>query len=212
MMPSRRHYLAVFGAALAGTAGCVSNDGDELVTPENPQTTRRTTRDRTTAGTSTGDGTPDVTLSDIVVRKAVTYESVMGSGGVLAGPGTQYVVASAEAAGDVSMDEFSLVTDEDSWPAELPDTRGAVNRSVAGHDGGPLGVPIGRDNPSYIAFAVPSPLDAANPRIVRSGHKERWPLSADARGRLAASAPRFELVDLEAPATVTRGNSLSPSR
>lgn len=210
-MPSRRHYLSALGAALAGTAGCLAGDGDELVTPENPQTTRRTTRDRTTAGTPTGDGTPDVSLSDVVVRKAVTYESVMGSGGVLAGHGTQYVVASAEATEDVSMDEFFLVTDGDSWPAGLPDTRGGVNRSVAGHDGGPLGVPIGRGEPSYLAFAVPSPLDAANPRIERSGHDARWPLSADARTRLAAPAPRFELVDLDAPATVTRGDTLAVS-
>lgn len=208
-MPSRRHYLAVLGAGLAGSAGCLAGDGAPS-TPENPQTTRRTTDDATTAATATGD-TCDVSVSDVVARKAVTYESVMGSGGVLADAGTQYVVAAAEATGDVSMDEFYVVTDEDSWPAELPDTRGAVNRSVAGHDGGPLGVPIGRDDPSYIAFAVPSPLDAANPRIERSGHDARWPLAADARERLAAPAPRFELVGLDVPATVTRGDSLSVS-
>ncbi|WP_225741342.1 hypothetical protein [Halorussus halophilus] len=86
-----------------------------------------------------------------------------------------------------------------------------MNRTVAGHEGGPIGRGPKRDR-SYLAFTVPSPLSASNPRIQYAGSDSaRWSLPTKARDRLAASAPRFELESLEVPDEVSQGTPLSVS-
>lgn len=152
-------------------------------------------------------------VEDIVVRKAVTYESTMGSGGVLAGDERQYVVAAVRGhqGQDLSESAFTFETDAESWAPGLPDTAGAINRSVAGHGGGPVGRALGGESAtSYLAFTVPSPLSASNPRIRFSGtDTQEWPLSSATRDRLAAPAARFELEALDVPADVSQGHQLS---
>jgi hypothetical protein len=103
------------------------------------------------------------------------------------------------------------VIDDGSWDPGLPHTLGAINFSVAGHRGGPLGRAFGRDGRSYLAFAVPSPLSATNPRIRFEGDGTEWPLSARMRDRLAAPSPRFELRSLAVPESVSQGETLSVS-
>jgi hypothetical protein len=153
-------------------------------------------------------------VSDVVVRKAIRYESVMGSGGVLAGDDRQYVVGSVRAAGELDPSAFSFETEAESWSPGLPDTEGAVNIAVAGHEGSPVGrgnlVP---DRPSVLAFTVPSPLSASNPRIRYTGGdgEREWPLPAAARDRLAAPSARFELDSLTVPSSVSQGDPLSVS-
>lgn len=157
-----------------------------------------------------GDG-GDVTVEDIVVRKAIQYESMMGSGGVLAGGEQQYVVASVQSSQELSESAFTFETDEESWEPGLPDTAGAVNSTVAGHEGSPIGRNAGGSDRSYLAFAVPSPLSASNPRIRFDESASEWPLSDSERSRLAAPATRFELDSLDVPEQISRGDVQSVS-
>jgi hypothetical protein len=240
----RRAFLTATGTALGVlVAGCVSDtgpagDGDPTGTPvptDDPTDRREPTAESTPSRTppskrsATPTSTPPegVVVENVTVRKAVAYESTMGSGGVLAGPDRQYVVATVRAAGALAADAFAFVTDDDSWAPGLPDTRGALNWAVAGHEGGAVGERGPGGDRSFLAFTVPSPLSASNPRIrlSRDGGAaagastaaestddgRTWPLSADARERLAASAPRFELLAFDAPSRVSHGEPLSVS-
>lgn len=194
-MPSRRTYLVGAGSLFAAAAGCVSSGGDE----DDP--------------TETPASTPDsgVTVENVGVRKAVTYESTMGSGGVLAAEGKQYVVASVTADRRVSASAFAFESDDDAWQPGLPDTAGGVNRSVAGREGGPLDHPHAPDG-AYLAFVVPSPLSASEPKITYSdGESGPWPLDEDDRERLAAPEATFELEELDVPSEVQQGETLDVS-
>lgn len=195
-MPSRRAYLTGAGALFAATAGCVSADDPA---------------GESNASTPTPNEPSDVTLSDVGVRKAVTYESMMGSGGVLAAAGEQYVVASVAASETVSASEFAFEADGESWEPGLPATAGGTNRSVAGREGRPLGQAHAPDH-SYLAFAVPSPLSATGAAIRYEGSETgTWPLDDAATSRLEASEPRFELTSLDVPSEVPQGASLDLS-
>lgn len=209
----RRRFLTTGGLALGAVlGGCVSTASDD----ETP--------DESSTPDDSGSGTPDstpktpddpitenpVTVENITVRKVVTYESYMGSGGVLAADGTQYVVASITAAEGVSQDDFFFEASDQSWEAGLPDTAGARNYAVAGHEGGPLDAPPESET-AFLAFAVSSPLSASKPRIHHAGTGTDWQLSGDAAATLAAPAPQFELDALSVPDEVQRGETLSVS-
>ncbi|WP_323192480.1 hypothetical protein [Halostella sp. PRR32] len=202
---NRREILALCGCSVAGITGCLS---------QTPQQGDDNT-DTSTDGETDEPRTDAVTVDDIVVRKAVTYESTMGSGGVLAGDDRQYVVASVQADGDLRDAEFTFETEAESWQPGLPDTTGAINRTVEGHDGGPVGRSFGGDGTSYLAFAVPSPLSASNPRIRYEGPANaddgEWPIPDAERERLGADGPRFELDSLEVPEELSQGEQLSVS-
>ncbi|MBX0323599.1 hypothetical protein EGH21_11220 [Halomicroarcula sp. F13] len=191
---NRRRVLAALGTGLAGLAGCQSEP------PSTPGETSGTATDdqRTDSPTSSRTDVP-VTVEDVVVRKAITYESSMGSGGVLTGDDRQYVVGSVRGVDDGRDVTFTFETDDGSWEQGLPVTMGARNHAIAGHER------------PYVAFTVPSPLSASNPRIRRSEDGTTWPLSQRARETLAAPAPRFELDTLTAPENVSQGEQLSVS-
>lgn len=207
----RRRLLALAGAGLAGTAGCLSQPSSSDADPtDDPGGTNSPTDSQTVSPPRTTDSTQnEVVVADIVVRKAVRYESMMGSGGVLAAEETQYVVASVR--GDIADSApFVFETDLDSWELGLSDTVGATNFAVAGHEGGPFGQGLGTDGWSYLAFEVPSPLSASNPRITLDGPTDlAWELPAGARERLAAPGPRFELDSLTVPDELSQGDSMS---
>lgn len=206
----RRAYLAVTGGALSAVAaGCLGSSGDRPADRPGRTTTGSTASE--TEGSPTATATAGVAIEDVVVRKAVRYESTMGSSGVLAAHDRQYVVASVRGGRDRSAAEFAFEAGGESWAPGLPDTAGGVNYAVAGHEGGPVDRRLGRDR-SYLAFAVPSPLSASRPRIRLAGPDDvEWPLSAALRKRLAAPAPRFELDALEAPDEVSQGEPVSVS-
>lgn len=206
-MPSRREYLAAVAVGLAALAGCQSDSAE----PASPTTTPIPATETPTT-TASPTGSDDVSVSDMVVRKAVTYESAMGSGGVLADHDRQYVVASARSSQDLSPSTFSFATDQESWNPGLPPTAGGVNRTVAGRGGGPVGQPIGAENGSYLAFTVPSPLSGSNPRIeFGTSDPVTWPLPSNGRDTLEAPSPEFELRSLDVPKRVTRGDPLTVS-
>jgi len=155
--------------------------------------------------------TAEVSVTDIGVRKAVIYESTMGSGGVLAPVDRQLVVASVRDGSDRSASAFQFETEAESWTPGLPDTRGARTYAVAGREGGAVGSPAAGER-QFLAFTVSSPLSAIEPRIrLTDSGGEEWPLAESAGERLAAASPAFELDDVTVPAEVNQGESLPVS-
>ena len=200
-------------------AGCTTRTPPSTSEPDTSQSSATAAATpESTPGSPTDSSTPveRVSVDGIVARKAVRYESVMGSGGVLAGRGEQYVVASVRGATELDAATFTFEASGRSWSPGLPGTRGAINVAVAGHEGPPVGQRgLGGDGPSVLAFTVPSPLSARNPRIRFDGGESResreWPLPPVARDGLAAPAARFELDSLSVPTSVSQGDPLSVS-
>ncbi|QKY20172.1 hypothetical protein B4589_007185 [Halolamina sp. CBA1230] len=219
-MPSTRREFLAGSLGLAGalvTAGCIGDSpgGDTespTDTPTEPKGSPSETEAPPPASAERTVGGDDVAVFDIVTEKAVTYQSIMGSGGVVAPEGRQFVVASVRSDAELETDAFSLDAGGESWAAVDPGDEGAQNYAVAGHEGGIVGSPElgGGDPPRYVAFELDSPLDAEEPRIVleRGGESAEWSLPDDARETLAASAPSFELDSLDAPESVQQGESM----
>lgn len=217
-MPSRRAYLAGVTTLLSGTAGCTNRGGSTPTPTGTPPDSNGTDPKGSPSTTPTAPGEEarrsvggdTVAVTDIVARKAVTYQSTMGSGGVLAADGRQYVVATVHTDAELTLESFSLQAGGDSWTAGLPDTRGAMNYAVEGHKSGEVGSPISRDDPSFVAFEIPSPLEAESAAIhlEHGGDSAAWSLEDDAVETLAAQAPSFELDSLSAPDSVTQGEEM----
>ncbi|MFC4552921.1 MULTISPECIES: hypothetical protein [Halorussus] len=149
-----------------------------------------------------------VGVTDPVARKAVAYDSIMGSGGVLARQDRQFVVAAvqsvtdsaADAAGPPPYDAFDLVVDGDAYPAVAIEkrTRGAFTTSLAGRGDVKYDEPYARpseDRVGWVAFELPSPL-AASSLAIRcryEGEAARWRLPRNVAATLARRPPSFEL-------------------
>jgi hypothetical protein len=239
-MPSRRSALRALPAVLgAGVAGCLGDGGSGT---DNGRTTAPVTTGgggsaatdgAEPAGTTDGTGTPEstathppegtvrtlgdlrVSVADPVARKAVAYESLMGSGGVLAPEGRQFAVAAVrstprsgpgsgafDAGGDPPRDAFSLVVGDGSYPAVgIEDrTTGARTAALAGRGDLAYGTPTADGwETGWIAFEPPSPVEPgagdARPRI-RCEYGDgtgTWSLHPDAVATLARPAATFEL-------------------
>ncbi|WP_262178082.1 hypothetical protein [Haloarcula laminariae] len=190
---NRRQLLATLGAGIGGLAGCLSGTpGESTVTPVGTDTDGERTTSQTPTATP-GDDTEGV--SDIAVRKAVRYESLLGSGGVLAAEGRQYVVASVGTDGDSRETEYVFEADGQTWEAGLPTIAGGNTRSVADRDW-----PV-------VGFEVPSPLPASNPQI-RSAD-DAWALGADATETLGEPGTRYDLDELTTPESVSQGETMT---
>lgn len=232
-MPSthtRRDLLRRLGTAGAGAlsaaAGCVDrspggrSDGSERTTGTRtdgtPEPTSSTESTETVAGPGVRAlGDVRVSVTDPVARKAVAYESVMGSGGVLAPAGRQFVVTAVrsavgtgefDAAGGPPHGAFSLVAGDDSYPAvDVEDrTTGAYTTSLAGRGEAGYDLPYaGSRSVGWLAFELPSPLDvdAAEIRCERGGSSAAWPLPEAAVATLSRPAPTFELRSFDAEPT-----------
>lgn len=200
-MISRRTYLGALGAGVV-LAGCISRDESSGAA----EASREATADSN--GSDVSATGVDAVVDDVTVRKAVAYEPTLGSGGVVAQDGRQYVVASVRGDPTLAASAFAFVAGDNSWEHGVPTPFGATTYSVAGRDGGPVGHPVGAER-SFLAFDVPSPLSASNPRIRLAGDPgAEWPLSPDLRDRLAAPGPRFELEALDVPGEVSQGELL----
>ncbi|MFC4449978.1 hypothetical protein [Halorussus aquaticus] len=241
-MPSRRRqFIRTSAAALAaaGVTGCLGGDasdstGDETTTRDEV-TERGTTTDpatdadeesfavRSSSVKSVGDAR--VGVANPVARPAVAYESVMGSGGVLAPDGTQFVVAAVQSAGGSganpagppAYDAFELVAGDERFPAvEIEErTTGAYTTSLAERGQIKYDDPYasqGEDSRvGWVAFEVPSPLTAESPtvRCRYDGATAVWRLPESTATALASRAPRFELRSFSA--TVVAGDSVELS-
>lgn len=214
-MPSRRSYLTGVATALTGLAGCTSGPGGTVSPTETEPTGTEPKRSPSETPTEPPEdatrtlGGDTVAVTDIVARKAVTYQSTMGSGGVVTPEGRQFVVASVWSDAELSMSSFSLLAAGEEWPVGVSGASG--DRAIDGHGGGPVGGHLGGDGPQYVAFELDSSLDATDPAIHLShgGGTAEWSLPDDAISTLAAPEPRFELDSLSAPDNVSQGEEMT---
>lgn len=188
---------------LLANAGCLTSTDDAPATASSP--------DPTTGSPSPGPDSPTptsvdgITLDRLVARKNATYEAAMGSGGVLADPGRQYVVARVRAGRELEPSAFRVETDDRTTAPGFPGSARSVTRSVAGLEGVTLDGAWTAAVPGILAVALPSPLETERARLrldASGGPTETWPLPEPARRRLAAPEPRFELDDLSVPGAV----------
>ena len=190
---NRRQLLATLGTGIGGLAGCLTGTpGESTVTPVGDDTDD----EPTASPTPTPDGGTEG-VSNIVVRKAVRYESFLGSGGVLAADGRQYVVAKVETGTDQPDSEYVFEADGQTWGAGLPTTAGGNTRSVADRDW-----PV-------VGFEVPSPLPASNPQIRSDDSGDAWALGEAATTVLSEPGPSYELDALTAPENVSQGETMT---
>ncbi len=252
-MPStdRRLFLRTGAAALAGLglAGCLGtgrdgratdttdSPGDASDSPtRSPDSTETPTDPPRGTTETTSDPFPEsawkrvadrrVAVADPTARKAAAYDSIMGSGGVLAPADRQFVVAAVgsdggrtAAAGPPPYDAFELAAGDETYPAVDVEerTRGAYTTSFAGrgnvrygasHAGSAAAGGVG-----WIAFDPPSPLDAPGSLELRcryGGETATWSLPDAAAETLRRPAPAFELRSFAAEA-VDGGRSVSLS-
>lgn len=201
---NRRQLLVSCSGCLAALAGCLSEPTETPTGRSGPGTGSPTDPAGATASppeTPTGPA-PSVGIENVVARKAVTYSSVYGSGGVRTDPNTQYVVASITGASKRNPPAFVLETDGQTFESGLDNTRGYMRYGVAGY------------TRPYLVFPVPAPLSASNPRIrLTEGDAAgyTWALPESAAATLEAPAPRFELESLTVPDSVGRREDLSVS-
>ncbi|MFD1525741.1 hypothetical protein ACFR9S_05390, partial [Halolamina salina] len=114
-MPSnRREFLAgsLGLAAALVTAGCIGdtpgNTDSPTDSPTEPKGSPSDTEVPPPAASERTVGGATVAVFDVVAEKAVTYESIMGSGGVVAPEGRQFVVASVRSDAELETEAFSL--------------------------------------------------------------------------------------------------------
>jgi hypothetical protein len=199
-METRRRFLGAVSLGLTGLAGCLSeNDGPG----GDSGTDTPTTDDATTDGPrSTDDTTTDeteVSVTNPVVRKAVTHYSWPASTKILAPEDQQFVVATVAGPEETTPPEFTLEAGGDEFSAGL-DATGRYDAHLAGREGG--SVLQNEHAEGYLAFRVPSPLATDEARIVRDDDGPATPLPAEEVAVLGRRAPDFELDALELPDSV----------
>lgn len=218
-MPSRRTYLAGFGATLAGLAGCLN--------ATRPGTTETDTTTHTTGRTTTTD--------DLTVPKLLSW----GEPGTVDGTSVAPVDASVQHSAfyRLTPDTFGVVSFEDrhglfvtldvTGDGPRPDP-GDFALTVDGSEGGWTrygGVPgerfrrgapytYGSDDPGWVGFDTPAPADVgtARVRVQFGGESEgalRWSLPETVRAALERPAPAFETKSFHAPEAVSPGDPVT---
>jgi len=208
-MPSRRDYLAALGGTVPVLAGCLSESDDRDGDGSDAETAPE---DRTETGTADGTGTTtddpadDLTVYDVAVKEAITYYHWPGSTTVYVSSDEQYVLATVSGPGTSDPPNFVFENGEESWDRTTVGRNREGPSTVAGRSGGQVG--YGEDTDGTLAFLVPSPLSASEPRIRIEGTDASWALPDAARDRLATPPPSFALESLEVPDSVTRSDDV----
>lgn len=206
-MQTRRRYLAALGIGLTGVTGCLSDgetpagadggdggDGGTDTTDRPPGTT-------TTDGPDSTRDFGEVSLSDVGVQEAVTYYRWPGSTAVLAPADEQFVVAQVTGPEAATAPRFVFRADGREWVPGIGRRETSGPASVAGRDGGSATEDFRESG--YLAFRVPSPIEASDPRIVAPDQEVSLSLSDAATERLASHSPMFSLERVEVPDSVT---------
>jgi len=206
-MQTRRRYLAALGIGLTGVSGCLSDDGTPAGadggdgdTDAPDGTTDRRPGTTVTDGPGSSQEFGEVTVSDVAVREAVTFYRWPSSTEVLAPADEQFVVAQVTGPEDATPPAFAFRADGREWSPGIG--RGATSgpASLAGRDGGSATEDFRESG--YLAFRVPSPVDAADPRIVAPDRGASLSLSDAATAQLATASPMFSLERVEVPDAV----------
>lgn len=213
-MQTRRRYLAALGIGLVGGAGCLS-EGDTPAGADGgdggdggPDTTTKP------PGSTTTDHPPgadvgDVTVSDVTTREAVTFYRWPASTEVMAPTDEQFVVAQVTGPEDATVPEFVFRAGGREWSPGLGRGNTEAPAAVAGREGG--SATHGFRGSGYLAFRVPSPLDADDARIVAPERGASIALTAAGTDRLARPAPMFALESLSLPESVTAPEQVTVS-
>jgi hypothetical protein len=225
---SRRHFLGLLGSAVTVSTGCLGRESGRASstrTDTSPTTTTRASTDpRTetptdesssdeTAATQTATATaPVVPTGDrhtsdgewFTVRRVTAQHTalqVFSDTGRVITPGedAQFLFADVHGTGKMGYWRWTLVADGDRYgrtdPAHL-----LVGRGSDESDGN--GAFLG-----WLAFVVPARLDAEDVRIVArdvyDGQSLSWRVSERLRQRLAGPLPRFDVVSVDSPETVS---------
>jgi hypothetical protein len=203
---------------LVASAGCLDrtrplSDGtDRAESPESTTTPTTATTDPAstpaTVGTTQSVGDTSVTVSNVAGQGSVLYLDSPDSMAVATPDDGRYVLATV--AGSESgppPGAFALVVDGDRYRAR-PDVLGGPFRIS---DRGPAYDPSYGTDGGWVAFVVPSPLDAHEGRIVVAddGETAVWRLDESTVAALRRPTARFELRAVEIPGTVTVGEPVS---
>lgn len=210
-MHSRRRYLSTLGVALAAVAGCLDGDDGDVGGEDTPGTSDGTPSgtSTTTVNRTTSEPLEDLSVTDLAVKEAVTFYAWPASTTVLAPEDRQFVLATVDAPEDATTPSFTFEAGGETWTPGHPN-RSASGRSVV--DGRERGLVAGTNGASgYLAFTVPSPLEASNPRIRLPDRDAEWHLPRSAVERLAKPSPTFSLDELSVPDAVTRPEPLDVS-
>lgn len=197
-MQSRRAYLTGVAAALAATAGCLSEDNSS----EGPS-------DRKNTATETPEQTPTemYTVSNVAVKEVVSHYQWPGSTEVLAPADRQFLLLGVSAPDATT--SYVFEADGQSWRPGLPDDPLRRETMVAGRQE-PL--VAGEDRTSgYLVFTLPSPLEASDPRLRTAGGDLLWRADSETTDRLAQPSPSFTLETLDVPEQVEQPRTLSVS-
>lgn len=196
----RRSLLATLGAGLTATAaGCGGSDGNSSPTSASGRGGGTTTpRQSPTPDGQQEDQDPAVEVDNLVVRKSVIYEASMGSGGVLAADGSQYVVGTVGGDAAPADLEFVFETDDQTISSGIDALDGDNTRSVA-------------NRRPFVAFELPSPLSASDPVIRERTTGLEWTLNPGIEDVLDDPNPQFELDELSVPQRVSQSETLTAS-
>jgi len=203
-MQTRRRYLAALGIGLTGVAGCLSDDGTPAGADggdDGTDTTDRPPGTTTTDGSGSSGEFGDVSVSEVAVREAVTYYRWPGSTEVLAPTDEQFVVAQVTGPEDATVPRFVFRAADREWSAGIGRRETSAPASVAGREGGSATDDFREEG--YLAFRIPSPIDATDPRIVAPDLDASLSLSDTATERLSRPSPMFSLERVEVPDSVT---------
>lgn len=200
---SRRTLLRTGTLAAAGLAGCVGGRGGE------------TADTATTAETQTEtDFEPPLAVADVRVQSSFVRRTTPDSATVAAPEGTHFVFATvrptASDASPPAADEIALVADDRRFDGTT--TPGSATDPYQLSARGSFYDPDERES-GWVAFAVPDPLDA-----------DSVSFAYDVRGRTVSESPapevldalaeppaEFELVAVDAPDSIARGESFEVS-
>ena len=212
-MPDRRKFLAMCGLTatltLSGCQGSSEREEGDSGDQTTPHTTATTVRKTSTQALPEG-----IILDDVRVRKALIYDFAVGKDEVKVDDDKQYVLANVRAENGATSNEFVFKTDGRSWSSHLV-KEALDDESLPGYHK-PVN-PISPTSRFTLEFKLPSPLTVTNPRIqstvaeTPSIDQKVWTLSEANQERLAAQPPKFELIDLTVPDSVSHDETVSVS-
>lgn len=208
--PRKRRSLLQTGGALAvaGLAGCLGGMGND--TPDGTTVHTDTTEPKTekeTTDTGTTEGSQALSVEGFRVQSSLLYLNTPDSMQVATLENRQVVFADVRppADGGPKPDEFHLAIDDAHTSGTL--TPGPAGAPPMVHSPIPAYDPEVRET-GWIAFEVPNPLDAESVELVyeSDGGSVSEPIPSETAAELAAPAPEFELVSLDAPESVGAGD------
>lgn len=224
-MPSRRSFLATTASLLA--AGCSQPSRNAGSNPTDTSTTVTTTASNTTTtedpihvptqlpwqASTTYDGTT-ITPVDAWRQHSVFVLTTPDTFGVSDASGEQFLFVTVTARGDGPLPEpgdFALAAGGTRYPAST-NVAGTDGYHVRLNDAGTPYSPDGSSASGWLAFTLPTELDASSAklRLQYAGEAEgatRWPLPKDVAAAVNGPAPHVKLDKLVVPDMVEAGTT-----